>query len=201
MKTLIKALFAVALLVSAPAMAEPIIGKDAPAFTAKDSKGNDVKLEDYKGKIVVLEWTNHECPFVVKHYDSGNMQSTQAKALEHGAVWLTVISSAEGKQGHVDGAKADALTADRKAVPSAVLLDAKGEVGRLYAAKTTPHMFVIDDKGVLAYAGAIDSIPSVDQADIAKADNYVLKAIKALKDGKPVEVSSSKSYGCGIKYE
>ena len=187
-------------LVSGLALAAPKVGETAPAFTATDSKGKTVKLSDYAGKTVVLEWTNAECPFVKKHYSGGNMQATQKAAVAEGAVWLSVISSAAGKQGHVDGAKADALSAERGAAPSAVLLDAAGDLGRLYDAKTTPHLFVITGDGKLAYAGAIDNTPSADPADIASSTNYVKTALADLKAGKPVATSTSKPYGCSIKY-
>jgi peroxiredoxin len=183
-----------------PALAEPVIGQAAPAFAATDSNGKTVNLADYKGKTVVLEWTNNECPFVVKHYGSNNMQALQKKATDDGVIWLSVISSAPGKQGHVDGAAANKLTADRKASPTAVLLDEKGEVGKAYGAKTTPHMFIVDKDGVLVYAGAIDSEPSPRESDIKTATNYVTQALDEIKAGKPVSVSSTKSYGCGVKY-
>lgn len=190
----------VALLFATPALASPVIGQAAPDFTATASDGKAVKLSDYKGKTVVLEWTNDGCPFVKKHYGSGNMQKLQKEAAAEGIVWLSVISSAPGEQGHVDGAGADKLTKERAAAPAAVLLDPSGALGKLYAAKTTPHMFVIGKDGVLAYAGAIDDKPSTDADDISKAINYVQQALAELKAGKPVSVSSTASYGCGVKY-
>lgn len=201
MKKLSFLLLAAALFLTAPASAEPTIGQAAPDFTATDSNGTSHKLSDFKGKTVVLEWTNHECPFVVKHYGSGNMQSLQKAATAEGTVWLSVISSAAGKQGHVDGAKANELTKTRDAAPTAVLLDEKGEVGKLYGAKTTPHMFIVDKEGVLVYAGAIDSNPSPRESDIKDATNYVRQALDEIKAGKPVSVATTKSYGCGVKYE
>jgi peroxiredoxin len=183
-----------------PAMAAVQIGSPAPAFTAVDSNGKSHNLKDFAGKTVVLEWTNHECPFVVKHYAPGNMQKTQRGAAAKGAVWLSVISSAPGKQGHVDGATANKLTTERKAAPAAVLLDPKGDVGRLYGAKTTPHIFVINAKGKLAYAGAIDNKADNDQASIPGATNYAMAAVDALAAGKPVAVASSTPYGCAVKY-
>jgi peroxiredoxin len=185
---------------AAPAEVGAVIGQPAPEFTALDSNGATQKLSDYKGKVVVLEWTNNECPFVVKHYNSGNMQATQKKAVDAGVVWLSVISSAPEKQGHVDGAKANELTKSRNASPTAVLLDGTGEVGKLYGAKTTPHMFVIDKEGKLVYAGAIDSISSPRESDVKEATNYVTQALDEIAAGKPVSVSSTKSYGCGVKY-
>jgi len=201
MKKLSFLVLAAALFLTAPAYAEPAVGQPAPDFTATDSNGTSHKLSDFKGKTVVLEWTNNECPFVVKHYGSGNMQSLQKAATAEGTVWLSVISSAVGKQGHVDGAKANELTKTRDAAPTAVLLDEKGEVGKLYGAKTTPHMFIIDKEGVLVYAGAIDSNPSPRESDIKDATNYVRQALDEIKAGKPVSVASTKSYGCGVKYE
>lgn len=188
------------ILAASPAMAEPIVGQPAPDFTATDSNGATHKLSEFKGKTVVLEWTNNECPFVMKHYSSGNMQATQKKAVDSGVIWLSVISSAPGKQGNVDGAKANELTTSRNASPTAVLLDTTGEVGKLYGAKTTPHMFVIDKDGKLVYAGAIDSIASPRESDIKEATNYVTQALDEIAAGKPVSVSSTKSYGCGVKY-
>ncbi len=161
------------------------VGEAAPGFTATDSNGKSVSLADFKGKYVVLEWTNNECPFVQKHY-SGNMQAQQKEATAKGVIWLSVISSAPGKQGHVDGAKANELTKSRNAAPTAVLLDAKGDVGRLYGAKTTPHMFIVDPQGKLIYAGGIDSIASADTEDLPKATQYVKVALAEAMAGKPV---------------
>ena len=144
---------------SAPAFAAPEIGKPAPDFTATAIDGTPISLSSYKGKPVVLEWTNHECPFVVKHYGSGNMQKIQKTAVEGGAVWLSIVSSAPGKQGHVTADEAQKIVADSGAIATARILDEKGEIGQMYGAKTTPHMFVIDKDGVLAYAGAIDDDP------------------------------------------
>jgi peroxiredoxin len=180
--------------------AAPQIGEPAPDFTAVDSKGNPIQLREYRGKTVVLEWTNADCPYTRKHYSSGNMQSVQALAQKNGIVWLTVISSAPGKQGYVNGAAADALTVSRHAVPTAVLLDPTGSVARLYAAKTTPHMFVIDKNGMLRYMGGIDSIATTDEADIARAEPYVKEAMLAVAAGDPVPHPITKPYGCSIKY-
>jgi peroxiredoxin len=180
--------------------AAPQIGEAAPDFTAVDSKGNPIQLREYRGKTVVLEWTNADCPYTRKHYSSGNMQSVQALAQKNGIVWLTVISSAPGKQGYVNGAAADALTVSRHAVPTAVLLDPTGSVARLYAAKTTPHMFVIDKDGMLRYMGGIDSIATTDEADIARAEPYVKEAMLAVAAGDPVPHPITKPYGCSIKY-
>jgi peroxiredoxin len=175
------------------------VGEPAPAFSVADSNGKTVSLADYKGKYVVLEWTNHECPFVKKHY-SGNMQAQQKEFTGKGVVWLSVISSAPGKQGHVDGAKANELSKSRNAAPTAVLLDEKGEVGRLYGAKTTPHMFIVDPEGKLIYAGGIDSIDTADEEDLPKATQYVRVALNEAMAGKPVSQAKTKNYGCSVKY-
>lgn len=198
--TVLSALGALALVAPFSAQADPVVGSPAPAFTGMDTKGQTVSLADYLGKTVILEWTNHDCPFVMKHYSSGNMQMTQKKAVADGVVWLSVISSAPGEQGHVSGAEADALTQSRNASPTAVLLDPSGEIGRLYNARTTPHMFIIDAKGLLTYHGAIDSIKSADVADIPKAQNYVLNALAQMKAGQPVKPHGTRPYGCSVKY-
>lgn len=192
-------LAAAAIAIAAPALAVTV-GQPAPDFTATDSNGKVHKLSSFRGKPVVLEWTNAGCPFVVKHYGAGNMQATQAAAQKAGAVWLTVNSGAPGKQGHVDGAAANQVLAKWNAKPTAYLLDTDGKIGRAYDAKTTPHIYVIDAKGTLAYAGAIDDKPTADPADIKGATNYALAAVTAVKAGKPVAVTSSKPYGCSVKY-
>jgi peroxiredoxin len=178
----------------------PQIGRPAPDFTAKDSRGTPVRLSQYHGRTVVLEWTNADCPYTRKHYTSGNMQSVQTLAQKTGVVWLTVISSAPGKQGYVDGPAADALTQSRGAAPTAVLLDPSGTVGRLYGAKTTPHMFVIDKNGELQYMGGIDSIATTDVSDIAHAEPYLKEAMLAVTQGSPVAHPVTRPYGCSIKY-
>ncbi|WP_221627994.1 redoxin domain-containing protein [Teredinibacter franksiae] len=183
-----------------PIAAKPVINQPAPEFAAKDANGNMVALASLKGKTVILEWTNHECPFVRKHYDSSNMQSLQKQFVNDDTVWLTIISSAEGKQGFVSGTKANALAKDRSASPSYTLIDASGDVGRAYAAKTTPHMYIIDAAGVLRYMGGIDSIRSADPADIPKATNYISQAMSELAAGKPVSQPVTKAYGCSVKY-
>jgi hypothetical protein len=176
------------------------IGEPAPAFTAVDSQGNIRHLSDFRGKTVVLEWTNAECPYTRKHYASGNMQNIQALALERHVIWLTVLSSAPGKQGYADGPGADVLTRSRNAHPTAVLLDPTGTVGRLYHAKTTPHMFVIDKNGALKYMGGIDSIATADVSDIPTAEPYLKEAMLAVVDDKPVAHPVTRPYGCSIKY-
>ncbi len=183
-----------------PAADEPQVAQPAPDFSAVDSQGQMRHLADYRGKVVVLEWTNAECPYTRKHYESGNMQSLQSLARDHGVVWLSVISSAPGKQGYVDGAGADELTQTRHAVPTAVLLDPSGNVGRLYHAKTTPHMFVIDAQGELRYMGGIDSIATPDVSDIPKAEPYLKEAMLAVVDNQPVAHPVTRPYGCSVKY-
>ena len=189
-----------ALLVPKVAAAAPQIGQPAPAFTSTDSKGASVSLNQYRGKTVVLEWTNADCPYTRKHYTSGNMQGVQALAQKNGVVWLTVISSAPGKQGYVNGPAADALTTSRGASPTAVLLDPSGTVGRLYGAKTTPHMFVIDKNGTLQYMGGIDSLATAEVDDIPKAEPYLKEAMLAVTQGAPVAHPVTKPYGCAVKY-
>lgn len=176
------------------------VGAAAPAFTATDSNGKTHSLSDFKGKTVVLEWTNDQCPFVKKHYESNNMQKLQKEATDKGVVWLSVVSSAPGQQGHVDGQKANELTKNRSASPTAVLLDPDGKLGRTYDARTTPHMFVIDPQGVLQYAGAIDDKPSSNPEDVAGAKNYVRAALDSVLAGQPVQVATSQPYGCSVKY-
>jgi peroxiredoxin len=176
------------------------IGEPAPEFTGIDTRDNSHALSDFRGKPVILEWTNHDCPYVRKHYNSGNMQQQQQAATDQGAVWLSIISSAPGKQGHVTPAQADALTVQRNAAPSAVILDEKGDIGRLYGAKTTPHMYIIDADGKLAYMGGIDSIGSSNPADIEKAIQYVPAALTQVMNGEPVASSVTRPYGCSVKY-
>jgi peroxiredoxin len=177
-----------------------VVGEPAPAFTLTDTNGRSHSLEDLRGKTVVLEWWNYECPFVGKHYGSGNMQKLQQEWTAKGVVWLTISSSAPGKQGYVDAAQANAWMKEKGAAPTAVLLDHDGRVGRAYGAKTTPHMFVIDPKGTLVYAGGIDDKPSTDQADIATAKNFVSAALAEVTAGKPVTTAISQPYGCSVKY-
>lgn len=189
---------------STPAPAQtasgPRVGEAAPDFSATDTGGRKVSLADYKGKTVVLEWTNDECPFVRKHYNGQNMQALQKKWTARDVVWLTVISSPPGEQGYADGAKADRLTADRGAAPSAVLLDPKGDVGRAYKAQVTPHMYVVKPDGVLAYMGGIDDKPSSRLEDLAGARNFVDAALTELAAGKPVSTTTARPYGCTVKF-
>jgi peroxiredoxin len=180
--------------------AKAMVGQPAPAFTLTDADGTSHSLADFKGKTVVLEWTNAECPFVKKHYGAGNMQAQQGEAAAAGVVWLTVNSGAPGKQGAVDGAGAQAIIASSGGKQTAYLLDPTGVAGQAYGAKTTPHMYVIDGEGVLRYAGAIDSNPSADPADIPASTQYVKAALADLAAGKPVAVANTQPYGCSVKY-
>jgi len=193
-----------ALLHSSPASATAPgaqVGQPAPDFTSTDTKGVERKLAGLRGKIVVLEWTNADCPFVMKHYKADNMQALQRDAEKAGVVWLSVISSAPGEQGHVDPAKANDLTASRKAAPAGILLDPKGSIGRSYGAQVTPHMYVIDATGVLRYAGGIDSLATTNIDDITKAQPLFRDAMTALVKGEAVKISVSRPYGCTIKYQ
>jgi peroxiredoxin len=176
------------------------VGEPAPAFTLSDTQGKPHSLSEFQGKVVVLEWLNHDCPFVKKHYDSGNMSKLQTEYTGKGVVWLSINSSAPGKQGNYPPGEANDLTKKKGAAASFVLLDPDGTVGRAYGAKTTPHMYVIDAKGVLQYAGAIDSVASTDQDDIPKATNYVAAAVDSVLAGKPVETATTQPYGCSVKY-
>lgn len=178
------------------------VGADqrAPAFQLKAADGQEYRLADFKGRYVVLEWVNFGCPFVRKHYDSGNMQALQQTYTDSGVVWLSICSSAPGKQGHYEGEALGAQIAKEKAVPTAYLIDADGTVGRLYGARTTPHMFVIDPEGTLVYAGGIDDIQSTNVADIPKATNYVAAALESCLGGTEVAQKSAAPYGCSVKY-
>lgn len=183
-----------------PARAATQSGAAAPAFTAVDDTGRAHSLAQYRGKTVVLEWTNNGCPYVKKHYDTRNMQTLQREAAAQGVVWLSVISSAPGKQGHVTPEQSRALTQSRGAAPTAVLLDPDGALGRLYGARTTPHMFVITPTGVLAYQGAIDDRNSADHATVQGARNYVREALAAVAAGRAPAVAATQPYGCSVKY-
>jgi peroxiredoxin len=182
-------------------MKEPAVGSPAPAFTLTDSKGKQHNLADYKGKYVVLEWVNLGCPFVKKHYESGNMQATQKKAVDQGVVWLSVNSSAKWKQGNMSASAWNDEIAGRKMASTAVLLDESGEVGKAYGAKTTPHMYIVNPDGILIYKGAIDDQPTTDKDDVPGARNYVLAALDESMSGKPVSTASTQSYGCSVKYK
>jgi len=191
---------AAALTAPTAARAAAMVGQPAPDFTLVDSNGATHSLADLKGKMVVLEWVNFECPFVGKHYGSGNMQKLQKAYTGKGVVWLSINSSAAGKQGHFAPDKINALMKEKGAAPTAYLIDTDGAVGRAYGAKTTPHMFVVDPGGTIVYAGGIDDTPSTDQADVPKARNFVSAALDEALAGKPVTTASSTPYGCSVKY-
>ncbi|MFZ5781958.1 MAG: thioredoxin family protein [Pseudomonadota bacterium] len=191
---------AAALMPAAAFAASPDIGKPAPLFTAVDSNGKTWSLADLKGKIVVIETTNHDCPYVRKHYNAKNMQTQQQEAAAKGIVWLTSASSATGEQGYVTAQQANDLTKSRGAAPAAVLLDPQSKIAKAYGATVTPHMYIIDANGVLVYKGGIDSIPSADVSDIPKAKQYVRVALDELAAGKPISDSSTRPYGCSLKY-
>jgi peroxiredoxin len=176
------------------------IGQPAPDFTLTDCTGKKVSLSDYKGKVVVLEWINHGCPFVAKHYGSGNMQKLQADATAKGVVWLSICSSAPGKQGHATPADALKKCTETQSAATAFLIDESGEVGKTYNAKVTPEMYVIDGNGVLVYHGAIDDKKSTNPGDIAGAKNYVAAALDEVLAGKPVSTPKTDAYGCSVKY-
>ncbi|MBI2502495.1 MAG: thioredoxin family protein [Candidatus Latescibacteria bacterium] len=184
-----------------PQATEPFqaaVGKPAPEFTLKDTEGKEHSLAEFKGKFVVLEWVNFGCPFVKKHYGASNMQGLQAEYTGKGVVWLSICSSAPGKQG--EGEELKKQIAERKSAATFYLTDAEGRVGRMYEAKTTPHMYLIDPAGAMVYAGGIDDIPSADVEDLPKAKNYVRLALDAVLAGKPVAIATSQPYGCSVKY-
>ena len=197
-----RTLFAAAALAmaAAPAMALPQLGQPAPAFTAMDAAGKPVSLSEFAGKTVVLEWTNSGCPYVGKHYESGTMQALQKKETAEGVVWLTVASSAPGMQGYFTPATARKWAAHEHWSGTAILLDGAGKIGREYGAKNTPHMFVIDKAGKVAYMGGIDDRPYSDPESLKGAKPYVAMALADLKAGKPVATPVSQPYGCSVKY-
>jgi peroxiredoxin len=201
MKRFLSSLLCGAALLSAGAsMAQAVVGQTAPAFSATDTSGKTVALADFKGKYVVLEWTNPGCPFVQKHYNSGNMPATQKEATAKGAVWLAVNTTAKEAGDYMAPAELQAWVKSKNAAPTAMLMDADAKVGRAYGARTTPHMYVIDPQGKLIYAGAIDSKPSADPADIKTATNYVTQALGEAMAGKPVSRATTQAYGCSVKY-
>jgi len=193
---------AIAFAASAPAAAKIATGSNVSDMQVTDSNGTTHNLSDFAGKNVVLEWTNHGCPYVVKHYDTDNMQTLQKEAAAAGdTVWLSIVSSAPGKQGHVSGSEANDLTVSRGAAPSAVVLDPSGDMGRTFSARTTPHMYVINADQTLVYQGAIDDNSSSRASTVAGATNYVREALNEVKAGQAVSVGETSPYGCGIKYK
>ncbi|MPM86708.1 Thiol-disulfide oxidoreductase ResA [bioreactor metagenome] len=200
-RSLIASAALIALATGIAAHASVTVGQPAPDFALKDTSGKTVKLSDFKGKHVVLEWTNPGCPFVRKHYESGNMPDTQKAALAQGAIWLAVNSTEVASGDYQPPAKLAAWIADHKGTPTATLMDEDGTTGQAYGARTTPHMYIIDPQGTLIYAGGIDSIPSARKEDIAKATNYVKAALADIAAGKPVAAANTKPYGCSVKYK
>ena len=191
---------AASIAIASPLTAAQRTGAMAQDFKLTDVNGKTVQLSQFRGKTVVLEWHNPGCPFVSKHYNSGNMQMTQKAARQQGAVWLTINSGAKGKQGHMSGAEAKALIAKQNVQSSNYLFDTRGVVGKAYGAKTTPHMYIIDDAGILVYQGGIDDKPTANPADIKDARNHVLAALGEIKSGDRVSVAQSRPYGCSVKY-
>ncbi|MGH1456164.1 MAG: thioredoxin family protein [Alphaproteobacteria bacterium] len=195
------ALMSLALVHVSPAVrAAAEIGEMAPAFTATDINGDEFSLEDQKGKIVVLEWTNHLCPFVKKHYSSGNMQTLQKSATDNGVVWVSIVSSAPEKQGSMSAEEAQALVIEKGANATTRIMDPSGAIGKMYDAKTTPHMFVISPEGKLVYNGAIDDNPNPDPKSIEGSKNLVMAALDDLSAGRVVEIPRTAPYGCSVKY-
>lgn len=178
----------------------PKIGKAAPGFALPNLDGAEVTLASFEGQYVVLEWVNYDCPFVVKHYRTGNMQALQRKYMEKGVAWLAICSSAPGKQGHFPPERFKELAAERESTPTAILMDTDGTVGRQYRARTTPEMFVINPQGVLLYMGAIDDKPSTRLEDVETAKNYVQMALDAAMAGEEIETTVTRPYGCSVKY-
>jgi peroxiredoxin len=197
-----KLLLACGLLVAVTGLglAETEIGKPAPNFTLPDTNGKKVSLADFKGKYVVLEWYNPDCPFVGKHYRSGNMQELQKEFTSKGVVWISIDSSAPGAEGNYPPQKLNQISAHDGASRTALLLDPEGKIGRLYGAKTTPDMYIIDPGGILLYKGAIDNKRSTDLADVKTATNYVKSALQDAMTGKPVTPAATQPYGCSVKY-
>ena len=186
--------------VSAAAADGVAVGEEAPNFTLTDVEEQARSLSEFEGRFVVLEWLNHDCPFVRKHYGSGNMQQLQRTYTARGVVWLSINSSAPGKQGHLTAQEGRRLTREKDAVPTAVLLDPSGTVGQRYGAKTTPQLFIINPDGIVIYTGAIDDKPSTRPADLAGATNYVQAALEEALAGRPISTPSTTSYGCSVKY-
>ena len=200
MKNQLPRFFAFSLIFVTSLCAAVDTGKSAPAFTLSDTTGSEHRLSDFTGKYVVLEWTNHKCPFVVKYYKNGDMQALQQTMTADGVIWLQVLSSSPGKQGYLSASEGEALRESHEMRSSAMLLDASGEVARAYGARVTPHMYLINPEGVIVYQGAIDSIKSTRPSDIAQAENYLKAAYGSSKAGKPIENATTVPYGCGIKY-
>lgn len=199
MNTILKSTLGL-LVAAGTAFAAPQVGQPAPEFTLTDSNGQSHSLSDFKGKFVVLEWLNHGCPFVQKHYDGGNMQGLQKEYTGKDVVWLSIVSSAPGKQGHMSPEETNKTKEEKGSAATAILIDEDGTVGKLYDAKVTPELYVINPEGVLVYMGAIDDKKSVDAADVAGAKNYVKQALDEAMAGQPVSEPVTTAYGCSVKY-
>ena len=200
-RSFLSAAAAAAILMQGHAMAAPaVVGQSAPGFTLTDTAGKPVRLADFKGKTVVLEWNNPGCPFVRKHYQ-GNMQALQKEAAAQGVVWLAINSTETASGDYLSPAQLAGWMQDKQAVPTATLMDEDGVVGKAYGARVTPHMYIVNAQGVLVYAGGIDSIPSSRVDDIPKATPYIRQALGEIKAGKPLSVSTSQAYGCSVKYK
>jgi peroxiredoxin len=192
--------FGAALFGTGSCLAQVAVGQPAPAFTATDTAGKTVTLADFKGKYVVLEWTNPGCPFVQKHYDSGNMPATQKEATAKGAVWLSINTTAKEAGDYMAPAELQGWMKSKSGAPTATLMDSDSKVGRAYGARTTPHMYIVDPQGKLVYAGAIDSKPTANPADIKTATNYVTQALGEAMSGKAISRATTQAYGCSVKY-
>ncbi len=179
----------------------PVIGERAPDFSVVDAHGQVHSLSDYEGQYIILEWLNHGCPFVVKHYDGNNMQELQKRYTEKGVVWLSVVSSAPGTQGYMEPDETIQTAEEKGAAPTAILLDSDGTMGRAYDARVTPHMYIINPEGILEYNGAIDDKPTARISDLEGAHNYVVAAMTSLLNDEEVEVRTNTPYGCTVKYE
>ena len=190
-----------AFVLAAAAHAAPAVGQAAPDFSLQDASGKTVKLSDFRGRHVVLEWTNPGCPYVKKHYQSGNMPATQREAVAKGVVWLSINSTEKASGDYLPPAKLLAWQKERQAAPTAMLMDEEGTAGKAYGARTTPHLYLVDPRGRLIYAGGIDSIASSDAGDIPRATNYVRQALAEALAGKPVSAATTRPYGCSIKYK
>jgi hypothetical protein len=201
MKTWIRTTtFAAGLVGATAALAQAAVGQLAPAFSATDAAGKPVSLADFKGKHVVLEWVNPGCPYVQKHYNSGNMPATQKAAVAKGAVWLTINSTARDSSDYKPPAELAAWIRGKQGAPTATVMDEDGRIGRTYGARVTPHMYIVDPQGKLVYAGAIDSKASANPADVATATNYITQGIGEVTSGKPLSQATTRAYGCSIKY-
>jgi peroxiredoxin len=199
-RTIASSLIAAGMLLAGTVHAEAVVGQQAPAFSGTDSTGKPVSLSQFKGKYVVMEWINPECPFVKKHYDGGNMPGTQKYAAGKGVVWVAVSTSADSGDRNAKAAAVNDWLKAKGAAPTVTVMDTGGAIGRAYGARTTPHMYLIDPNGKLVYAGAIDSKPTANPADIKTATNYVVQAIDDSLAGKPLAQAVTKPYGCSVKY-